>query len=320
MKYLSDDSYAEAIRHHFSAPEMIAERLVGPERQLDAGYFDIVRFFGGQRIDPERVAVEHQAGEFRFADQRIAAFAREVEERLRAEGRLHDGPLATHLVDARLDRKPGSMTVQPSRYGDQAGSCFALDWEHPLFDSHGGTLREYYLNQTPSRRVADNPLAIGLGVCGMLWMRSDQKPALLTVRRSASLASLESSWGPSVAGSVDYEPSDATLDQMLRRAMMIEIEEELGLQPCEFEVIPLAYAREIYRGERPQLFCLVSTTLSRQTVVDRLRGKIEHGGEYDKFQFAEAARNRLSPDFAGTTNRECQMNCALVEEYWAGQY
>ncbi len=319
MKYLSEKSYGRAIKRYFSTSEMVVQRLVGPERRLDAGYFNIVRFFGEQRVDPGRVTIQHRPDHFAFHDKRIAAFSREVEERLRSEGRLHVGPPATHLINAQWDHEPRSLTVQPCRYGDMAGSCFALDWQHPLFANDGLTLREYYLRQTPSRLVTDNPLAICLGVCGMVSVSGENGPALLTVRRSATLASWEGSWGPSVAGSVDYDACDDNLERLLMRSLAAEIEDELGLQEGEYTTIPLACAREIYRGERPQLFCLVNTPLSREEITYRLRHKIRRGGEYDEILFADVQRDRCSPDLLPTLNTECQMNCALLEEYWSGQ-
>ena len=290
-------------------------RTVGRNRNYDSGYFDIIRFFGNNLSDPAEISIEYHADSFSFDDQRIAEFSHLMERRFTDEGRLFTGPPVMKLVDFNHHKFTSIMTVQACRYGDQAGSCFALDLIHPLFEKCGGSLRDYYLSQYQSRKLQDNPLAICFGVCACLLVREDGINYLLGMERATHLASLESSFGPSVAGSIDFADDFSNLSVMLHRSLAQEASEELALSPSEYELIPLAFAREIFRGERPQLFCLIRTDLNRSEITKRLAGIVPHPLEFSTFEFMElSTKNRLPDSCLRRMNHEARMNYYLIEE------
>jgi len=309
MKYLDYKAMNALLSNHF--PNDSARRI--GSSQYDSGYYDIRRFFGPEAIDPSRITVEAQEQEFELTDPLIKAFAEEMEVRLRREGRLHDGPGATRVVAMDTREDGGRMVIQECAYGIQAGTSFALDLEHPSFREHGGTLRSYYLASHAGGPVGDNPLAICLGICGLLIARTNDGPHALVVRRSANLASLEDSVGPSAAGSVDWEPDYEDLDQLIYYSLGTEIEEELGLDRVDCRITPLAYAREIFRGEKPQLFCMIehpgiSTSFVPTDVPDE--------------EFTESCWVKIDGGNDGSTsigqlNHESRANYLLVEEYLA---
>ncbi len=136
---------------------------------------------------------------------------------------------------------------------------------------------------------------------------------LFQVRRSAKLASLESSGGPSVAGSVDYSTEYSTLADLMSRTLSLEVTEELGLREGEFSIVPLAYGREIYRGERPQLFCLITTPLSRAEIIKRIEAVKDEAKEFDSYQFSRFD-SKADFDLAGL-NLEARANYYFVHEY-----
>ena len=319
MMYLNYNRFRPLVDGYFErfggSPE-ISKRQVN----RDFGYFDIVRFFGTEAVDPAQIAVTYQAEPFEFTDDRMARFALEIQERMTAEGRLYGGPAAMKLVEANLDGPKRSLTVQPCHYGFQAGSCFALDYRHPLFENHGGTLREYYLSETKSREVRDNPLAICLGVSAWLVAESAEGRELLMVHRAAHLVSLESSYGPSVAGCVEYVVEGDNLLDVMRISIAAEAFEELGLASSEYTYIPLAYTREIFRGERPQLFGAILTHLRPTELTARLERLDPERREFDDCEFLPLGIDTASPGRSvDQLNFEGGMNLELLSQYYRTQ-
>jgi hypothetical protein len=315
MKYLDPSVMPDFLAKYFGSPEMVESRRVGRSRQYISEYFDIVRFFGEGAVDPRAVTIRYLEGKFQLRDPLLREFNRQVEFQLRGERRLYDGPTVMRLQNCEWRHAQPIMTVQEADYGDQASS-FALDLPHSLFERWGGSCRQYYKSVYSSTKLEDNPLCLCLGVCGYLLVEEEDDRYLLQVRRSGRLASLESSMGPSVAGAVDYSTDCTTLGDLITRAMGQEVEEELGLRPGEFEVHPLAYAREIYRGERPQLFCAVTSNLTRAEVTDRINSIGVENREFDSFSFIWLNQER---SFAAETfeqlNFEARMNYSLLLEY-----
>lgn len=302
------------INRYFEVQLDNGSMLVGAERKYQSGYFDIVRFFGKHSLDPNNVKIESQSGVFEFRDEKIAAFAAKMAAQLRAEGRLYDGPLVTKLVDYDFDSYEPSITIQSANYDSQCAE-FAIDREEELFREFGGTLRDYYKQSYPSHKITENPLALCLGICGMLVVEEGGQRFLLKVQRSANLASLENSIGPSAAGSVDYSENDKTLADMIERSMSNEVEEELNLQRDEYKIIPLAFAREIYRGESPQLFCFITTKLSQEILSQRFESVPNDSKEFNSFGFLKFGTNQRVDKTQLAANHEATMNYYLVEEY-----
>ncbi len=316
MKYLDYSVMPKVIKTYFDSEGAAPSRRVGVGRCHESGYSDIVRFFGDNAPDPGKIDMEFLPNGFEFDDALIAEFAARIAERMHTEGRLYDGPPAMRVADFEFSRGRGHMIVQPCRYEAQAGSCFALDLPDPNFAQRGGTLRNYYLSEYPSRRLADNPLALCLGVCGLVLVRETSDDYLLTVHRAPHLASLENSTGPSVAGSVDFDSHPGSLEDTCRRALAIEAHEELGLTGDDYKLVPLAYAREIFRGEKPQLFFLLETSLSRARISEMLNENMTERAEFDAFDFVGFAKRAKNADsWLENLNHEARMNYFLAEEY-----
>lgn len=280
-----------------------------------ADYVSVRRFFGTDRLNPAEVSINHRADRFVLTDPVIDRFAQEVAERMRSEGRIYDGPLVTKLVACDLVSSSPSITVQPVDYALQAGTCFALDLEHPLFADSGGTLRDYYRHECSTPTIDNNPLAICLGVSGCLVIEERGETFMLAVKRSTHLASLEGTIGPSVAGVVDYSTAYANLAGLNDTALGVEIEEELNLKRDEFEIVPLAWGIELFRGERPQLFSLVRTSLDRESMRSRLLSIPNSYREFESFEFVPLGNTSWCRPALGPFNFEAHMNAELVREY-----
>lgn len=301
------------------SPELFApreRRLVGVDRAFDSGFYGIVRFYGPDAVDPSRVAITVLPGRYEIGDPIIQHYAQYVAERLRRQGRLYDGPTVTGVVSAVLTGESAEVVVQETAYRDFAGSCFALDMPHPLFSRHGGTLRDYYVRTYAKTSVDSRPLANCLGVCGYLMIDEGSRRFLLQIVRAGHLATMAGSPGPSVAGSVDFKPDYSSIADIVARALGQEVEEELRLVRGEFEIVPLAFARELFRGDNPQLFALVRTGLSRQQLAARLSAIPDDEREFADFRFIELSGDgRMSGDRIDSVNFEAKMSYFLAEEY-----
>ena len=307
--------YREALQKYFAQPDQRAQRMVGAFRQVDSEYSDIVRFFGPQGVNLDHVRIARAERQFEFHDGKVKRYTEAVERLLIQEGRLYAGPLATKLVDIDWRAREPFAVIQRCRYGDQAGSCFALDRENALFD--GATLREYYLSHYPDRSVRSNPLAICWGVCGMLLLRDDQGWTVVSVHRSGRLASLEESWGPTVAGSVDWSAEYETLAQMAECSLKQEALEEIGLRAEDYDLIPLAYGREIFRGERPQLFYALRVRLVQTRIEELVKEAIHRTGEFDDYRLMRLHDGRLTETQIALLNHEARATYYLLEEWLA---
>ncbi len=294
------------------------ERMVGVGHRGDSAYYDIVRFFGPHAVDPAGIQMKFLDEPFEVDDPLIAQFAVGVERSMRDEGRLYDGFPAMKLAACDLTSPKPSITVQPVDYGLQAGTCYALDLKHELFATHGGTLREYYLTNHRNHTIETNPLAISLGVCGYLMAEEDGRRYLLQVKRSENLASMESSYGPSAAGGVDWTTTCPNLADLTETALRSEVREELNLVDSDFAIVPLAWAIEVFRGERPQSFCLITTSLTLTEIEDRLTTLEPDHREFDNYEWLPLENGcRLSTENLASLNFEARMNYLLIEEYLA---
>ncbi len=311
MPWLDKSSYEQALLTHYA--DRRTERLIGRDGTFDSGYLDLTRFFGPGSVTPDEIALHYASDSFVITDARIRRFAEETAQIMREEGRLYDGPLTTKLVAF----APGDemMTIQPVAYADVAGSCFALDRPTNHFQPHA-TLRQYFHTVDPLHTVSGNPLAISLGVCGYVLIREEGDTYIVQVRRSRNLAALPASYGPSVAGSVDYESHWRSVGQMLREVMTREANEELRLTEDDYRFVPLGYGRETWRGDRPQLFACLELLISRQELLERVRMIPLSDREFSALRFWRLAANGTLPSrFSTRLNPEASTACYLLEEY-----
>jgi len=292
-------------------------RLAGRQR-FDSEYWDIVRFFGDQRRRNDRVEIVCFGEQWRHKDPLVEQFAFGIAGRLRAEGRLHDGPLTMAVCQASWDARPPQLVVCPAHYEDLAGTCFALDLPDDRFEPDGRTLRQYYLSRQQTGDYGSSLLCPGLGVCGTLMIGQRGYRQVLAVRRCGHLASLEHSWGPSAAGAVDWQPDWKTLGDLAVASLAAEIKEELGLDSAEVTITPLAMARKICRGDKPQLFCLITTDLALEEITRRLTARMQAGGESDRWRWLPIDAGSTALEDGGLElNHEARMNIGLLEEYLA---
>lgn len=305
--------YGEVINDHFGPHG--GERLVGSNREYDSGYNIIYRFFGENRINPSLIQLRHTVKLFQFNDDTIFAFADKYERKLRDQGRLIDGPNVVRLVGADLESDTKIITIQRASYGQFAGSCFFLDTNDSMFNEHK-TLRAYYLDTRKSSAIADNPLAACFGISAMVLVEEERQTFMLRTRRAANLATLTGTYGASVAGVVDYHSQYQNLQELIEVSLSQEVNEEIILSREQYQIIPLAYSHELFRGEHPQLFCLIRCSLSRKLLAERLDSVEETAREFDQYDFLPMTDGRLADSAQiDEFNFEGKMSYYLSEEY-----
>lgn len=316
MSYLRYSDASALIERYPTAFGPREARLVGADKSFDSGYHSIVRFFGDAAIDPAAVRLHRKPGRYQIDDPLVREFAKHVANDLRSAGRLYDGPAVAGLRSPAPDTSSSGLDIQETSYPDFAGSCFALDLAYPAFSKYGGTLRDYYMTECQNIPLGQRPLANCFGVSGYVLVADSEQRLLLQVVRSAHLATMAGTPGPSVAGSVDFSVDHQTLGDMTSSHMGTEVQEELALQTDEFSVIPLAFAREIIRGDNPQLFCLITVHLPPAELESRMMSIPSAEREFADYQFYEIGENcRLSQERVAGLNFEARMNYYLVEEY-----
>jgi hypothetical protein len=316
-RYLDIEYFGEYLRRYGGTESERQKRMVGVEKKHESWYFDIIRFFGGGGVNPRTVKVVCNSTYFPPSDAFILRFNEKIAATLRAEGRLYDGPPVVQIIDTNWLPESASVLIRKLEYADQVAG-FAMDLPDEMFQQCGGTLRDYVRRMFPAYGLAHSPLKSGVGVCGMLIVREEDRTGLLKVRRSAKLASLENSVGPSVAGSVEYAEDFRDLAEVIERSMVREVEEELGLTREEFSIHPLAYAREMVRGDRPQLFAAVETKLNSRQIAERINSLHPSAREFSEFEFLELADGRLPESKTAALNFEAKMSYYLLEEWLAG--
>jgi hypothetical protein len=312
--YLNTEEFSGYLDRYHGDESQRQARRVGIDRQHESWYFDIMRFFGERAIDPSAVRIRTSAGSASPPDPLIDEFSRRIAGELRAQGRIYDGPQVVQVIAADWHAAPPVISIEPVNYVAQAAS-FALDLVDASFESWGGTLRDYLRVNYSSTDLRDSPLLTCAGVCGFLLVKEADQAYLLRVTRSGNLASLENSVGPSAAGSVEFADDYRDLGDMIVRAMGQEVEEELGLKREEYDIKPLAYAREMLRGDRPQFFTLVATALSRSEVVDRINSLTPDAREFTDCSFMRLTEGRLAGRETQELNFEARMCAWLIEEW-----
>ncbi|MBD3402442.1 hypothetical protein GF420_06080 [candidate division GN15 bacterium] len=319
MNYLDYSKFADLLARQPERFPSRSARLVGADCAFDSGFYDIVRFFGDSPVRADETHIEVLPGMFCITDPMIAEFARYVAERLRRQGRLYDGPTVTGVRQIEIDEQAGRVLVQETTYADFAGSCFALDLSHPLFEDYGGSLRRYYIDRYSDTPLQDRPLANCFGVCGYVLVTEGEQQFLLQIVRASHLATMAGTPGPSVAGSVDFAADYGTIGGLIDRALGQEVEEELHLTRDEFSLTPLACARELFRGDNPQLFALIRVNLSREDLAARMEAVPGAEREFASYQFLPLSDSRLTTDAIDGINFEARMAYYLAEEYLAAR-
>lgn len=187
-------------------------------------------------------------------------------------------------VSLRIDsiEPNGRIACRKARYFDQIATNLTMDWATGLLTDGWHTIRSGLERPENGRlrQLMDSTLANTLGVAVMFYER-DLSPILRV--RSESLASIQKRGLHCTASGVhEVEESQrpGLFDfSILRQGMLKEIKEEIGLDEHEYCLFPVAFARELPRGGKPQLFFAAVSLVESE----RIRGAMASAKEAYEF-------------------------------------
>lgn len=204
----------------------------------------------------------------------------------------------------------GKISCRKARYFDQVATNLTVDWASGLLSDGWYTIRSGIERPENGklRPLNESNLANTLGVAVMLYER-DLSPILRI--RSASLASIPKRGLHCTASGV-HEIDDAQRAglfdfSILRQGMVKEIKHEIGLDEHEYDLFPVAFARELPRCGKPQLFFAAIARVASQ----RIREAIASADEAHEFV------EDLSPAQLSTYGDSTALSERFTYEGWA---
>lgn len=170
---------------------------------------------------------------------------------------------------AKLDLEENKIHIQLATYFDQVGTNLSLDWASGVLgDDDNLTIRNDLEKHSDGRLtpLRSSVLANTLGVA-VVVINPETKEVLIPIRGSeqAIMHEGEGKFHCSASGVFAWRESDFDKNNLsfdfFSRGMEKEIESEIGLQPDQYELIPVAFSRELPRGGKPQLFYIAETSM-----------------------------------------------------------
>lgn len=182
---------------------------------------------------------------------------------LRAEG--HDFDRSEALVRVTgFGLDPVTLSFQRAEYNDQRRSNLILDFQAPGLPTLREMLRAEFGTRLPP--LNDVRLANTLGVAALVLTPQDGRVAAYLVKRAKKgVAVFQDTWSCTGSGAAKWPMDDRETffyHDGLVNDMYEELEEEIGLTQADLTfMMPVAFARELARGGKPQLFFLAGTQL-----------------------------------------------------------
>ncbi|MCQ0970718.1 hypothetical protein MLD63_09810 [Paracoccus sp. TK19116] len=191
--------------------------------------------------------------------------------------RLPDGEWENNIT-ARLcefDPSTGHMVLQQARYTDQIATNLSVDTNSNHLPPGMLSIRRGFEPPHDGRLVPlhRSGLANSLGVAGVLFARDGQP---LMRERSKHLGSINSQKiHCSVSGVYEIPPGTRLGERhgypLLRHGIELEIRHELGLEPGEYRLFPIALSRELPRHGKPQLFFAILSDMPVTDLIARMQ-------------------------------------------------
>lgn len=175
------------------------------------------------------------------------------------------------------------IRCQRAYYFDQLATNIVMDWDSGHI-GRGLTIRNSV--EKPQDGLlpafADSQLANTLGVCAMFY--SVNLDPIVRIRKPNLGSIPRGGLHCTVSGVYNFQdkPGRAFHLDVLGRGMVYEIEKETGLSEDQFLFIPVALARELPRGGKPQLF-FIAISLVEDERFRMLASNAEEADEYVRF-------------------------------------
>lgn len=190
------------------------------------------------------------------------------------------------------------MECRFARYFDQVATNLTLDWDSGKLPPGAHSLRAGLEKPQDGKlpKLSESVLANTLGTAVMVYNKRMQP--LLRVR-NPSMASIGfQGLHCSVSGVLELpdgtEPGEYGFDVFLHGTHK-EIKDELGLLPHQYQLYPVAFARELPRGGKPQLFWIAIADVDDDTLKDAAAHARE-GNEFVFHDFADVFKDLPKED------------------------
>lgn len=180
------------------------------------------------------------------------------------------------IVD--ISPENNKMLGQRASYFDQVATNLTLDWRSTKLPDNSLTIRNSIeLPENGLLKTLDNSnLSNTLGVAVMLYNRALEPFIRL---RSSDLAAIPQK-GLHCSASGVFEMDDGINAgehdyTVLERGIEREIASEVGLDRADYNLYPVAFARELPRGGKPQVFFIALTKLSGSKILEKSKNADE---------------------------------------------
>ena len=177
-----------------------------------------------------------------------------------------------------FDVKDKKIYIHPATYFDQISTNLTLDWASGLLGDDDFTIRNHYEKNHNGclPPLKSSVLANTLGVAVML-VNPKTKEVLIPIRGNEQ-AIMDNGTGKfhcSASGVFAWDqgqsiPSNLSFE-FFSSGMEKEIESEIGLKRTDYNLIPLAFSRELVRGGKPQLFFIAETDLDIGSIQSNMK-------------------------------------------------
>jgi len=179
----------------------------------------------------------------------------------------------------KLDITANKIYIQPATYFDQIATNLTLDWASGVLgEDESLTIRNHYEKNHNGLLppLESSILANTLGVA-VIVVNPNTKEVLIPIRGNEQAIMNEGigKFHCSASGVFAWDESDnikKTLSfDFFSQGMEKEIEREIGLKPEQYNLIPLAFTRELVRGGKPQLFFIAETLFDIKTIKSAMK-------------------------------------------------
>lgn len=189
-----------------------------------------------------------------------------------------------------FDTEKNLMTMQEASYFDQVATNLTVDTDSGALPAGADSIRQDLEPPIEGHLppLDTSMLVNSLGVAAMVYTPSGT--ALWRVRNPKMGSITKEALHCSVSGVYEI-PDYATRSgsygyELLEYGIRLEVGHELGLEDHEYDLYPVAFARELPRAGKPQMFFVVISHLDEQALAERARNARERV-EYVRNEFHE---------------------------------
>lgn len=244
-------------------------------------------------------------------------------------GRLNRDPVTgawENVVTPRLTRREGAVFhCQAARYFDQVGTNVTVDW-----NSGKRPMGSAFLRDGPERPIAGRLVPLETSVLANtfgtavvfydrdlrnVFFRSRNTQRTETIRETGFHCTVSGVLEPKRDRAAGIAASGRYNSGFFRAGTEYEIERETGLGPQDYLLFPVAYARELARAGKPQLFYVAISLVEAAVFRDGLR-RAKERDEFLEYRDGEQTSNALIDSLRPSAfTYEAWANAILAEDF-----